>query len=279
MGSNSQNIYSIILTDGKLNAELYLVPLDSIRPHEKSISILTDELRSQFLKEGILKDPILADHRRNLVIDGTHRVLALRSIGVDYVPIQYIDYLDPRLKLYRWFRIYRDIGDPRDMYDFISIREFEYDDLDRYAIYFIHQDKMLIILDNADLKDITEYIEDITAKFLRIYRSKPVYISEDELSKIDLHKFDDILVGHRRISKEEVLDAHSKNILLHNKATRHVPPYRVININIPVKLLYRENIDKAIKYLEGIRLEYIGKKVTIEGRYYAEKVYRGIRKS
>ena len=86
---------------------------------------------------------------------------------------------------------------------------------------------------------------------------------------------DTVILGYRYVDKKEVLETHNKGILFHHKATRHVPPYRVIGIDLPIEYLTRENIDKAVEHLKRIKVEYIGEKVTIDGRYYAEKVYRG----
>jgi hypothetical protein len=279
MGSDSCNIHSIKIKHRDTEFKLHLVPIYDIRPHERSVNILKEELKNQLLNDGVLRDPILADYKRGLVIDGTHRILALREIGVDYIVIQHIDYLDDGLKLYRWFRIY-DKPD-KDIIEILKnvkgTKEFDIRDLDRYSMYIVYNGKTYIILDDAELEDIVENIETLTEKFSTQYNMKPYYISEDELDNIDIKKFEGILIGYRVIDKSEVLDVHSKHVLLHNKATRHVPPYRIININIPLKLLSKDYLYDAIEYIKGIKLEYLGEKIVLEGRYYAEKVFKGVR--
>jgi hypothetical protein len=279
MGSGSSKTVSLKLR--AIPGELYIkiVPLKELSPHEKYMDNLLEELKRQITEDGVLKDPLVADYSRNLIIDGTHRALALEKLDIKYVPIQDFDYLDPKLKLYRWFRLYKgDIEIPREILNkVVGIKDYETRDLDKYALYIVHKGKTYILYKKLRLSKITSIIEDLMRIMGETLDIEPTYISEDEIYRYQYGMEKDLLLGYRRIDKVEVLEAHERGVLLHHKATRHVPPHRIININIPIEYLSDDSIDKALDYLKGISLEYIGEEVIINGRYYAEKVYRGVR--
>jgi|Deesub1362A_J573_1020465.scaffolds.fasta_scaffold00008_171 hypothetical protein len=279
MGSGSSNIHVVRLRPESLGIEICLVPIDMVRPHEKSIEALRKYLRTRILEDGVIQDPVLADYRRGLIIDGTHRALVLRDLGMDYIPIQYIDYMDPGLRLYRWFRIFNGVGElPKGVLDRVAeVKEFEAGDLDRYPLYIVYNGRTYILLVDGGLEDIIRDIEVVEGEFLKLYKTHPSFLSEDEVLGNDevLRSVDVAILGYRHVDKKEVLEAHKRGVLFHHKATRHVPPMRVLGINIPLDYLRTGNIYKAVEHLKRVCLEYVGEKVTLDGRYYAEKVYRG----
>lgn len=280
MGSRSSNTHIIELSSRDKLLKLHLVPLDSLKPHEKHLNSLLQYLHNAMINDKILRDPLLADCKRGLIIDGTHRALILKKIGVDYVPVQDIDYLDPRLMLYRWFRIYRDedVNIEEIFKDFVLVKDFEIGDLDNYSLYIVYKGKIFVLIDDGDLCKISQFVEEAMNKFYIHLKVEPQYISEDEILNGPFISSKDIVLGYRRILKNEVLKTHSKGLLLHNKATRHVPPHRILGINIPIDLLYRDKVQEALEYLNSLRLKYVGERVVIDGRYYAERIFKGIGK-
>ena len=279
MDSNPQKIYMARLKPEELDIKIYLVPINMLHPHEKSIEPLKKYLRCRLENDKILKDPLLADYKRRLIIDGTHRALALKELSLEYAPVQHLDYMDPKLKLYRWFRVFKGMnGIPSEIRErIVSEKDFEQNDINRYPLYIIYGGKTYILEDEGNIEDIINGVEEAEKILVELYGVRPSFMSEDEILKDQdiLNDKTRLILGYRMVRKEEVLQAHKKGILFHHKATRHVPPYRVISIDLPIEYLTRENIDKALKHLRRIVVEYVGEKVTIDGRYYAEKIYRG----
>ncbi|RLI26217.1 hypothetical protein DRO57_01745 [Candidatus Bathyarchaeota archaeon] len=80
-----------------------ITPIEVLKPHEDvdphRLSSLTREIGS----DGVLKRPIVADHRTNVVLDGHHRLQALKLLGCRLIPVIYVDYRDSRIivKTYR----------------------------------------------------------------------------------------------------------------------------------------------------------------------------------
>lgn len=67
-----------------------LVSPDAVTPHEIGTDGHVDELVSAILAESCVRHPIIsvAIGSRFLLLDGTHRLAALKSIGVQRVPLQ-----------------------------------------------------------------------------------------------------------------------------------------------------------------------------------------------
>jgi len=87
--------------------------LQSLRPHEEVIEERARHVRASIARSGVLRRPLLVDEKTGVIIDGTHRHAALRSMGVPTAPVIYLDYLsEDEVKVSRWVRVYvfNDVG-------------------------------------------------------------------------------------------------------------------------------------------------------------------------
>jgi hypothetical protein len=66
-------------------------------------------------RAGILKSPVIVDRESLVVLDGMHRVEALRNLGCRFMCVCLVDYMSPGIRVDRWFRV---VSSP------ISIEEF-----------------------------------------------------------------------------------------------------------------------------------------------------------
>lgn len=74
-----------------------LTPIEALKPHEHVDPDRLSSLTRRILTDGVLKKPIVADHRTNVVLDGHHRLQALKLLGCQLIPVIYVDYNDPRI--------------------------------------------------------------------------------------------------------------------------------------------------------------------------------------
>lgn len=90
---------------GRINDEfsgtIKIVPIEFLRQHEHTDKKHLDDVRKSILKEG-LNFPIIADKKTKLVLDGHHRLNALKGLGVRNIPVVYVDYFDERIVLDSW---------------------------------------------------------------------------------------------------------------------------------------------------------------------------------
>lgn len=74
-----------------------LTPIEVLKPHEYVDPYTLSSLTRRITIDGVLKKPIVADHRTNVVLDGHHRLQALKLLGCQLIPVIYVDYKDPRI--------------------------------------------------------------------------------------------------------------------------------------------------------------------------------------
>ena len=59
---------------------------------------LVEEIR----RDGFLRRPVLVEAKQLVILDGHHRVEALRILGCTRVPVYLVDYDDPGIRLTTW---------------------------------------------------------------------------------------------------------------------------------------------------------------------------------
>lgn len=79
-----------------------LVPIERLRSHEGLDPKLVAEIRESIGREGVLLEPILVERRHDVILNGHHRVAALRELGCRRVPAYVVDYFDARIELTLW---------------------------------------------------------------------------------------------------------------------------------------------------------------------------------
>ena len=64
-----------------------LLPIDTLKPHEKGSPLYLKMLRKELLEDGVLRYPIVVDEKTLVILDGMHRWLALKSLGYTLIPV------------------------------------------------------------------------------------------------------------------------------------------------------------------------------------------------
>jgi hypothetical protein len=77
--------------------ERRIVLIEELKGHESIDPDYLDALTEEIRADGILKKPIVADERTGVILDGHHRVAALRRLGCSKVPVCFVDYSSPRI--------------------------------------------------------------------------------------------------------------------------------------------------------------------------------------
>lgn len=87
----------VLLIVGNAALRVELVPIDRLRPHEAVVESRVAELINDILGRGALIRPILVDEETMTILDGHHRVEALKRIGKRRIPAVLVNYLDDLL--------------------------------------------------------------------------------------------------------------------------------------------------------------------------------------
>jgi hypothetical protein len=74
-----------------------LIKIDDLKEHEEIRPDYLEELKNQIVSDGILKMAIAVDKKTYVILDGHHRLQALRKIGCSKIPVILVDYESPKI--------------------------------------------------------------------------------------------------------------------------------------------------------------------------------------
>jgi len=83
-------------------AEFELVPLRELRAHERIDETNTLELVALLRRTQVVADPIWVARGSSVILNGHHRVEALRRLGAVFAPAWILDYESELIHLERW---------------------------------------------------------------------------------------------------------------------------------------------------------------------------------
>ena len=85
-----------------MSAQHRLVPIGWLKAHEQHVEQRVGELVHHFTVRECIDYAIVADERTGTVIDGHHRLEALRRLGAAMAPAFLVDYSDPGITVHTW---------------------------------------------------------------------------------------------------------------------------------------------------------------------------------
>jgi ParB-like chromosome segregation protein Spo0J len=81
--------------------KIVLVDIKKLKSHEETDPTNLKEVIHRIKKDGYLKNPVVVEDKHNIILDGHHRVAALKKLGVKFVPSFLISYDKVRVFLRR----------------------------------------------------------------------------------------------------------------------------------------------------------------------------------
>lgn len=79
-----------------------LVPVNALKQHEHIVDENLLRIQHELKRDGMIKDPIIADKRTMVILDGHHRYNALRRMGYKYIPVYLVDYNSDHITVEAW---------------------------------------------------------------------------------------------------------------------------------------------------------------------------------
>jgi hypothetical protein len=83
----------------KITNNICLIDLEELKEHEEIRPDYLEELKNEILSDGILKMPIAVDKKTYIILDGHHRLHALKKIGCKRIPVILFDYQSPEIEV------------------------------------------------------------------------------------------------------------------------------------------------------------------------------------
>ena len=83
-----------------MKRKIIYVDIQKLIQHERVHPARLKEVRKALRKEGVVRRPVIVDKETNIILDGHHRVQALREFGAKRVPVAYVRYQDAGVRVY-----------------------------------------------------------------------------------------------------------------------------------------------------------------------------------
>lgn len=263
--------------------EVSVADVDDLKLHEETIDSYLEELAESIEDNEEVYDPVIVDKKTGVVLDGMHRVSAMRELGYEKIPVCYVDYKDTKVKLGSWCRIFEGVSLEK-LKEICGDLGFEFDDCRSEDIPDIleNREAELILLSKDEcytLSGVSDSIKEVFEKAIEVEEAlredgiEPRY--EPEKGILDKVGEDEGALLLPPASKDEVIDVSLSDSVFSHKTTRHVIPARPMRINIPLDLL-KKDIDTVEKEmtekLEKGEVEHLPPGSRFEGREYEEEL-------
>ncbi len=254
---------------------LKLIPIGELIPHEETVAHLADRLSRRMIRDGVQRDPIIVDEETKIVLDGMHRLAALKRIGARSVVSSLVDYKNDGVKLFRWYRF---VVEPQESVVSAALRElgmteevsFSWDEAALHSgLILTHQGRAYSGRKGEDLESLME----ATRSFDRVVTQLGAQVGyvDEGVATPELLSGGYMALLTPRLGKEDVVRSAPGGRLFPPKTTLHVLPVRPMGINYPLEDLRRQNdvLDKMLSTRSRRRMEAPS---FYRGRLYREPV-------
>ena len=279
---------SILVLDRPIRLRISLVDIERLSHHEEVVPGLLGGLTEQIRRDGLLKHPIIVDEASLVILDGTHRVEALKALGCKRVPACLVDYHEPKIRLMCWYRTIKRAPPLPELVGMLKRRlglgvEIS-DDLGPEDVGT--PPVALGLTDGRSYARVLGRFEDklgawrLVKEVERSLRASGLEIGfdveEDAIEKLSSGEADIVLMTPR-ITKRDVVEVALSGRVFPHKTTRHVIPARPLFLNAPLRLLKDERPIPVLeaelrKALALKQMRRIPPGHVIEGRRYEEEV-------
>ena len=277
--------------------ELCILHVNDVHPHEETILPEVMRISRDMEKKGIVLDPLLVSKDSLAILDGNHRLEALRRIRTRFFPACLLPYEDPLIEVKTWLRYIKGVF-PEDLIPVLnritfpvvkieiikrslSVNEFEHFLEDSDVSFHIFTKSSIIRIKGRERTDLTYNLELLRVFELSVSQmgARLQYLEDDKLSELlETLSEREIVVLPPKTTKENIVKMAMKDYLMPPKSTRHIVPVRPLNLGIPLSMLkdYSITISYANRQLEKIlkrkRSRMLPRNQVIGGRKYPEEI-------
>ena len=279
---------SPIVVPGPSGLKLALVDVDDVKHHEETVPELLLSLMREIERDGVLKHPIIVDEASLVVLDGTHRVEALRALNCRWAAACLVDYKDPSIRLGCWYRTLRGLSSLRALVDRLS-HEFGFVLKERQSLrpdevgvppialaLTDGREFISLIAEFDDKREAWELVELLETALRKIGIEVEFEDEEDAMRKLSAGEVDAVLMTPK-VLKQDVLSIALSGQVFPHKTTRHIIPNRPLFLNVPLGLLRaggpRQALEEAFRELVASkRARCLPPGSVVDGRRYEEPI-------
>ena len=274
------------ISSSSLKLRLALVELEELKPHEEVVETVAAQLAEDIRKDGIVRDPLIVDEDKFVILDGMHRFNSLKRLGCRFAPCCLLDYMSPQVTVGSWFRVFK-VEDASSLAQgILSSMKLDFN-VKKGEVTASSLEPGTIILAKEgtefSLRGSTSILEHCRAAVSiekQMVKSglKVTYLSESLAMQWLMSGRANYLIALPAFTKEMIQRFGLEGVLLPHKVTRHVIPSRPMEIGVPLSLLTDRNIplqeanEKLEELLERRKIERLPPGSVIDGRHYDEEL-------
>lgn len=79
-----------------------IVEIDMLKEHEEIDKERLKRLKNEIISDNMLKKSIAVDKNTNVILDGHHRLRALKELFYKRIPVVFVDYQLPEIQVQAW---------------------------------------------------------------------------------------------------------------------------------------------------------------------------------
>jgi len=268
--------------NAKIPIIIVLKRIQDLKPHEQIVEPDLQGIIAALKRDPVLRHPIIADSTSGAVLDGTHRLEALKRLGAFTIPTALIDYQNPLVLIDRWFRIVNGTK----LQDFVhQIPEFspyqvEAEDanqsLSERSCYASLRDKTVCFSFKSEQTTPLSLYNN-SFKLEQSARELPLKITYTDNDDIKTLTGSSFLMSTIKLNKREVIESSQQRHPFPPKSTRHLIPSRPLGLGVSLRILNNPNVQEAeAEFEDHIRSKKITRKPEgswIGSRRYMEEVF------
>ena len=280
--------FPYVIRHEQLELRIAISNIADLHLHEEVVPELLDELVRTIDSDRCLKHPVIVDDVSHVVLDGMHRVAALKRLGCIRCPVCFVDYRNPAITVGCWYRAIKGAKALRGVVAEVERLSFDVEPVKRVDEERIGVSPVLAVVKNlernflirasfGDLKEAYDLVKAVE-EGLRVSSFEVLYETEDDaLRMLRGAKVDAVLLTPR-LTKDCIINTALSGEVFSYKATRHVVPARPLHVDVPLSMLRGDRAldvvnEELRRRLERRCLRLVSAGNVFKGRRYEESVY------
>jgi len=268
-----------------IRLEIKLEDVEKLHIHEEVIPDILRKLTEEIRAEGYIKHPVIVDSKTLVVLDGMHRLAAIKNLGCRFIPVCLADYDNPNILVGCWCRVINHSSDLEKLVGAVREMGFTVEECQREtasklvserkaAISIISRSKYFVVYGPKEIKEIYDAIKQVELKLKAVGYSIGYDTDSDALDKVSSGKTLSMFLVPN-VSKRDVVTVALRGEVFAHKTTRHVIPVRPLFVNVPLEWLHGElSLKKAnenlVRYLSKKEVKRLPPGQVLDRRYEEE---------
>jgi len=272
--------YSI--AGGRIPILITLRKTSDLKPHEETVAEDLNRLVNALRDNPVLRHPIIADRRTGIVLDGMHRLAAIKQLRCNFIPSALVDYDDPQITIERWFRLFSgsNVRNLENDLRRLKPKEVSHDEcedgLSKRRWYATVEKPTSCLAFPVRSPDPYEIVRD-SHHIEMVARKQGVSIAYQDDKHTELIDPESLVMSTIKIEKKEVVETVKKARLFPPKSTRHLVPSRPLGGGVPIDWLQGSDFSEAQsryqKFIQSRKVKRLPEGSRVGSRRYLEEVF------